>query len=253
GPFTIADIVAAKATVHCTYYNKPLTQATIPTECVSDFLHGEGRMFRKSFHRQAHPATQVRIRSTSNGRPHTFTVKQLRQDSKKSIVFYPDIGHLAHSDAAFHWLRLSQWAVDLVESLPTINPAFRNPSIVASLKAFLLIAMGLGNRVHNGSAALLRHERVEGIQKWLRVIIDRMGQDWMPSCVFIDASAAEYSAISQAAKDVALETAKARVEAVLTDASVPPGLADHFRGQWVDKFPLSRLDKQLSHDKPDGA
>ncbi|KAL6770179.1 hypothetical protein ACKKBG_A33910 [Auxenochlorella protothecoides x Auxenochlorella symbiontica] len=123
-------------------------------------------MFRKSFHRQAHPATQdwlsvecfrcargpgtpewvekdsasqregraslSRRRSERTGCQHTFTVKQLRQDSKKSIVFYPDIGHLAHSDAAFHWLRLSQWAVDLVESLPTINPAFRNPSIVAS-------------------------------------------------------------------------------------------------------------------------
>ncbi len=43
---------------------------------------------------------------------------------------------------------------------------------------------------------------------------------------------------NQAAKDAALETAMARVEAMLTDASVPPGLADHFRGQWVDKFPL---------------
>ncbi|KAL6771539.1 hypothetical protein ACKKBG_A26770 [Auxenochlorella protothecoides x Auxenochlorella symbiontica] len=163
-----------------------------------------------------------------------------------------------------------------------------------NIKAFLLIAMDSGNRVHNGSAALRRHEGVEGIQKWLRVIFNKMGQDWMLSCVFIDASAAEYSAIrsafpywmpvhicslhqskavasnasrlgkghgqhfvlafkelqamsfglrkdsSQAAKDVALETAKARVEAVLTDASVPPGLADHFRGQWVDKFPLCK-------------
>ncbi|KFM25030.1 hypothetical protein F751_1909 [Auxenochlorella protothecoides] len=177
-------------------------------------------------------------------------MKQLRQDSKKSIVFYPDIGHLGHSDATFHCLRLSQRAVDLVEALLAINPAFRNPGI---LKAFLLIAMDSGNRVHCGSVALLRHEGVEGIQKWLRVIFNKMGQDWMLSCVFIDASAAEYSAISQAAKDAALETAKTRVEAMLTDASVPPGLADHFRGQWVDKFPLSRLDKQLSHDKPDGA
>ncbi|KAL6768948.1 hypothetical protein ACKKBF_B41170 [Auxenochlorella protothecoides x Auxenochlorella symbiontica] len=58
GPFTTVDIVAAQATVHCTYYNKPLTQATIPTECVYDFLHGEGRMFRTSFHLKAHPANQ---------------------------------------------------------------------------------------------------------------------------------------------------------------------------------------------------
>lgn len=71
--------------------------------------------------------------------------------------------------------------------------ALTPPSV--QLKAFLLIAMDLGNRVHNGSAALLRHEGVEGIQKWLRVIFNKMGQDWMPSCVFIDASAAEYNAI----------------------------------------------------------
>ncbi|KFM29033.1 hypothetical protein F751_6552 [Auxenochlorella protothecoides] len=58
--------------------------------------------------------------------------------------------------------------------------------------------MDSGNRVHNGSAALLRHEGVEGIQKWLRVIFNKMGQDWMLSCVFIDASAAEYSAIRSA-------------------------------------------------------
>ncbi|KFM27287.1 hypothetical protein F751_4557 [Auxenochlorella protothecoides] len=39
---------------------------------------------------------------------HTFTIKQLRQDSKNSIVFYPDIGHSGHSDATFQCLRLSR-------------------------------------------------------------------------------------------------------------------------------------------------
>ncbi|KAL6768953.1 hypothetical protein ACKKBF_B41190 [Auxenochlorella protothecoides x Auxenochlorella symbiontica] len=221
GPFTTVDIVAAQATVHCTYYNKPLTQATIPTEFLYDFLHGEGRMFRTSFHLKAHPANQDWL----------------------SIECF--------SDTTFQCLRLSRWAVDLVESLLATNPAFRNPSIVASAraaaqgrdknisrsrksnpwmldpgaatslkksvqawrsdfavvqhdngglielvelndkhqhvlrdyahgrpawidsmhgtndvnrKAFLVVAMDSGNRVHNGSVALLRHERVEGIQ-----------------------------------------------------------------------------------------
>ncbi|KFM22522.1 hypothetical protein F751_0207 [Auxenochlorella protothecoides] len=46
GPFTTADIlVAVKATVHGTYYNKPVAQATIPPERADDFLQDEGRMF----------------------------------------------------------------------------------------------------------------------------------------------------------------------------------------------------------------
>ncbi|RMZ53927.1 hypothetical protein APUTEX25_004952, partial [Auxenochlorella protothecoides] len=45
GPFTTADIlVAVKATVHGTYYNKPVAQATIPPERADDFLQDEGRM-----------------------------------------------------------------------------------------------------------------------------------------------------------------------------------------------------------------
>lgn len=43
----------------CSIYAAPTTRATIPTERVYDFLHGEGRMVQTSFHRKAHPATQV--------------------------------------------------------------------------------------------------------------------------------------------------------------------------------------------------
>ncbi|KAL6771603.1 hypothetical protein ACKKBG_A27055 [Auxenochlorella protothecoides x Auxenochlorella symbiontica] len=70
GPFTTADIVAAKATVHGTYYNEPLTQATIPTERMYDFLHGEGRMVQTSFHRKAHPATQSSTTGATVVRAH---------------------------------------------------------------------------------------------------------------------------------------------------------------------------------------
>ncbi|RMZ53051.1 hypothetical protein APUTEX25_001170, partial [Auxenochlorella protothecoides] len=75
-------------------------------------------------------------------------MKQLRQDSKKSIVFYPDIGHSGHSDATFHCLRLSQRAVDLMEALLAINPAFRNPSIVASVREAALRKAGISLAVY---------------------------------------------------------------------------------------------------------
>ncbi|KAL6784156.1 hypothetical protein ACKKBG_A05030 [Auxenochlorella protothecoides x Auxenochlorella symbiontica] len=135
GPFTTADIVAAEATVRSTHYEWPVTQATIPTERVYDAVRGERRMFRTSFHRKAHTAIQgwlsvecfrcacgpgkpegvekdsasqregrtslSRRRSKKTGCQHTFTIEQLRQDSKKSIVFYPGIGQSGHSDTTF--------------------------------------------------------------------------------------------------------------------------------------------------------
>lgn len=67
GAYTTADIVAAKATVLSTLYKRPATQATIPTERVDDFLRGEGRIFRTSFHRKAHAAIRLPKSPPSGG------------------------------------------------------------------------------------------------------------------------------------------------------------------------------------------
>ena len=59
GYFTMADLVAARATVRDRYDGALTTQVMIPTDCVDDFLQGEGRQFRTSFNGKAHPATKA--------------------------------------------------------------------------------------------------------------------------------------------------------------------------------------------------
>lgn len=73
---------------------------------------------------------------------HKLTIKQLRQDSKKSIVFYHDMSHPGHVNDTLDCPCSSWWATALVEGLLDTNSAFSNLNICGAIQGAALCEAG---------------------------------------------------------------------------------------------------------------
>lgn len=76
------------------------------------------------------------------GCKHKPTIKQLRQDYKKSIAFYHDMSHPGHVNDTLDCPCSSWWATALVESLLDTNSAVSNPNICGAVQGAALCEAG---------------------------------------------------------------------------------------------------------------